>query len=271
MRQLWIVILIFVLSSCPNKCPINLFTDPTAAIENHEAMRRAIRAIRAEARVDQRGKEGRVRGTVLMFVEHDNRVRFDVMTQFGPAAILTSNGERFAYSDLRKNRFIEGLTCPENIRRLLGISLSARQITLLLLGKTPVIENATSDIVCTSDGFYRITFITVDGFRQEVDLEPYDSDIDAPPAKQRLRLLRSEVIGPKGQSKWRVTYDDYSAIAIDNTKIDMPFRVRIEQPAIGTDTLVRFKKIDLNPKIPSKAFSQEPRAGMECEEVLCTR
>jgi hypothetical protein len=233
-------------------------------------MRQAVRAIRAEARVDQHGKEGRVRGTVLMFVEQENRVRFDVMTQFGPAVILTSNGKRFAYSDLRKSRFIEGSTCPENIRRLLGISLSAKQITLLLLGKTPVIENATSNIVCTSDGYYRITFIAADGFRQEIDLEPYESDINAPPAKQRLRLLRSEVFGPKGKSKWRVTYDDYSAISIGNAKIDMPFRVRIEQPAIGTDTLVRFKKIDLNPKIPVQAFSQEPRAGMKREEVVCT-
>jgi len=204
-----------------------------------------------------------------MFVEHENRVRFDVMTQFGPAAILTSDGERFAYSDLRKNRFIEGLTCPQNIRRLLGISLSARQITLLLLGKTPVLENATGDIVCTSDGFYRITFRTADGFRQEIDLEPYDSDIDALPAKQRLRLLRSEVFGPKGQSKWCVTYDDYRTVSLNNAKIAMPFRVRIEQPAIHTDTLIRFKKIDLNPDIPARAFSQELRAGMKREEVIC--
>lgn len=270
MRQLWIVGLIFVLSSCPNRCPNNPYTDPRAAIENHESMRQAVRAIRAEARVDQRGREGRVRGTVLMFVEHESRVRFDVMTQFGPAAILTSNGERFAYSDLRKNRFIEGSTCPQNIRKLLGISLSARQITLLLLGKTPVLENATGDIVCTSDGFYQITFSTTEGFRQEIDLEPYDSDLSAPPAEQRLRLLRSEVFGPKGQSKWCVTYDDYRTISLDNAKIVMPFRIRIEQTATRTDTLVRFKRIDLNPDIPAGAFSQEPRTGMKREEITCT-
>lgn len=205
-----------------------------------------------------------------MFVESDSRVRFDVMTQFGPAAILTSDGERFAYSDLRKRRYIEGLTCPENIRRLLGISLSAKQITLLLLAKTPVLENATSDIMCTSDGVYQITLKAANGYRQEVDLEPYDSDKNVPPAKQRLRLLRSEVFDPEEESIWRVSYDDYQGIASRNAKIDMPFRVRIEQPINGTDTLIRFKQIDLNPTIPAKAFSQEPRAGLNREELKCT-
>lgn len=232
-------------------------------------MRQAVRSIRAEARVDQRGKQGRLRGTVLMFVEQENRVRFDVMTQFGPAAILTSDGERFAFSDLRKNRFIEGLTCPENIRRLLGISLSAQQITLLLLGNTPVLRNATGRISCTPDGYYRVLLRSSEGVRQEIDLDPHESDREFPAARQRLNLLRSEVYGPNGQSKWRVTYDDYRLISQGKTNVNMPFRVQIEQTTLDSDIVVHFKSIVLNPRVPPTAFTQEPLVGMRIEEMAC--
>ena len=59
-------------------------------------MRRPARVFRGDARVDRRDAEGRIRGTVLMILERPDRVRFDAMTQFGPAAVLTSDGETFA-------------------------------------------------------------------------------------------------------------------------------------------------------------------------------
>jgi hypothetical protein len=204
-----------------------------------------------------------------MFVERENRVRFDVMTQFGPAAILTSDGERFAFADLRKNLFTEGPTCPENIDRLLGVRLSAEQITLLLLGTTPVLDNATSRIEWSSDGFYRITLNAKDGSRQEVDFQPNECDLNAEPEKQRLSLLRTELFEPSGKSRWRVTYDDYRKISKDTPDVRMPFWVRIEQSILGSDTVVRFKEVTLNPEIPPGVFTQKPRMGMKHEEVVC--
>jgi hypothetical protein len=268
-RRILSIAFLFILFSCANQCPNYPHTNPSIALNSHESSRREIRSIRAEARVEQRGKEGRIRGTVFMFVERENRVRFDVMTQFGPAAILTSDGERFAFADLRKNVFTEGPTCPANIDRLLGVRLSAQQITLLLLGTTPVLENATSQIGCTSDGVYRIVLNAKDGSRQEVDLQPYECDLDARPEKQRLNLLRTELFEPTGKSRWRVTYDDYRTISKNNPDVRLPFWVRIEQSILGTDTVVRFKEVTLNPEIPPGVFTQKPRAGMTREEASC--
>ena len=42
---------------------------------------------------------------MMMFVERPDRVRFDAMTQFGPALMLTSDGQTFALSDFKDNRF----------------------------------------------------------------------------------------------------------------------------------------------------------------------
>ncbi len=231
-------------------------------------MRERVTAIQAEARVDQRGKQGRVKGTVLMFVQRPGRVRFDVMTQFGPAAILTSDGEAFAFSDLREKRYMYGATCPRNIARLIGIPMSVQETAILLLGGTSLIEHERTEIEWV-EGRYRIKLRAPDGSRQEVDFAVVGKDMEAPTAQQRLRLKRSEIFDPRGRSIWRVRYDEYRVLAMGEYGIAMPFEVHVEQPATDTDTLVKFKDIRFESDVPAEAFVQQPRPGMQQEEALC--
>jgi hypothetical protein len=264
-----LLLVLFAIGCGGRTCPVFPHTDARAALRSHASARVRLAAIRAEARVDQRGRKGRIRGTVFMFVQRPDRVRFDAMTQFGPAAILTSNGGSFAFTDLRKNRFYRGPTCAANIERLLGLHLSAADTAALLLGQSPVLEEAKASMTCTGDGFYRLDLRAADGRRQQVDLGVNDSDLKAPPAKQRLRLLRSELYGRRGKTLWRVTYDDYRIIPVGTKGVAMPFEVRVEQPAIGTDTLVRFRRVDANPEIASTVFLQQARPGVPVEQIAC--
>ncbi len=206
-----------------------------------------------------------------MFVQRPDRVRFDAMTQFGPAAILTSSGGSFEFTDLRKNRFYRGPTCPANIERLLGLRLSAADTTALLLGESPVLAAEETSLLCTDGGLYRVHLRAADGSRQEIELAVHSSDLGAPPAKQRLRLVRSELFEPRGKSVWRATYDDYRVVRTGKRGVALPFEVRVEQPAIGSDTLVRFRKIDANPEIPPSAFEQRARAGIQVEDLACRK
>jgi hypothetical protein len=263
-----------LLSACPGRpCPTYPFGDPTGALDHYRDMRRPARVLRAEARVDRRGgEEGRIRGTVRMFIERPDHVRFDAMTQFGPAAVLTSDGEQFALMDLRENRFFVGPTCPSNIERLLGIRFGGAEVTRLLLGETPRIEHEDMSMRC-ENGAYVVTLEAAGGRRQELVLGVRETDIDARPEEQRLRLLRSEVFDASGATEWRVTYDDYRFVADprdgDGRGVAMPFTVRFEEPRAGVDTLVRFERIDLNVEVPPGVFEQEPRPGLSIEEVSC--
>jgi hypothetical protein len=243
--------------------------DAGLAVTRAEAGVSGLRALRAEARVDQRGQRGRVRGTVLMFVERTPRVRFDVMTQFGPIAILTSDATRFAYSDLREKRYLTGLTCPKNIARLLGVPLSVEETARFLLGATPLLATGAQQVVWNADGFYRVTRRGSDAGRQELDLAVYPEDMALPAAQQRLYLLRSELYAASGKTTWRVTYDQHQSLHSGGTEVLAPYRVRVEEPASGSDTIIRFKEIVLNPKIPDQAFTQTLRAGMLQEEASC--
>jgi outer membrane lipoprotein-sorting protein len=248
--------------------PAQPFTDPARALSLQGMARERVRSIRAEARIDQRGREGRIKGTVLMFAERPGRVRFDAMTQFGPAAVLTSDGQTFAYSDLRSKRYLTGATCPKNIARFLNVPLTIEQTTRLLLGGTPLIEHSQANIDWHDDGFYRVVLRGA-GQRQEIDLGIRERDAEAPPERQELRLLRSEIYDASGETDWRATYGDYRRLPLDSYRVPMPFEVRVEQPRAGTDTLIRFKEIALNVQIPAEAFTQVPLPGMEQEEASC--
>jgi hypothetical protein len=269
-------VLALSLTACSGPaCPARPHTDPGRALLALRSMRRPAHVIRAEASVEQWGRDGRIRGTVMMFIQRPASVRFDAMTQFGPAVILTSDGTEFALTDLRENRYMEGPTCPENIALLLGIPMSGADVTLFLLGDSPTLTTEAAAIECIGDGTYLVTLRGENGERQELALEvrEWDLDRDAPPDEQRLRLVRSEMFDAGGQTVWRATYDDYRVIpdpvSDEGYGVAMPFKIRFEHPAERADTTVRFTEVDLNVDVPPGAFRQSPRPGIPPETVTC--
>lgn len=261
---------VLVLGGCASfPRPVDPFTDGAEALRLQSLTRADLHGIRAEARIDQRGDEGRIKGTVLMFVVRPGLVRFDAMTQFGPAAILTSDGDTFAYADLRNTRFTTGKACPANVARLLNLPLSVEQTTELLLGGTPVLEGARAQVAWNDDGFYRVTLRDAKGQRQEVDLGISRHDAALPRSRQRLRLLRSEVYDARGKTVQRLTYGDYRELEHGTYRIAVPFEVRVEQPKAGRDTLIRFKDIALDPAVTQSVFHQVPSPGMHVEVSPC--
>ena len=259
--------LLLSLAACTSALPPPRYpiAEAPQLLARHEAIASALEGIRAEARVDQRGQQGRVRGTVLMFVERSGRVRFDVMTQFGPIAILTSDGSRFAFADLREKRFLTGETCPRNIARLLGVPLTAAETAHFLLGGTPILEYQSSSIRWSDEGYYTVVLKAANGQHQELDFQLDPADADKPPAQQRVALLRTELFDPGGERIWRVTYDDLRALG----NLRLPYSVRVEQTASRSDTLVRFKELVVNPTFRDEIFAQSPAPGLQEEEASC--
>ncbi len=271
MLGLVLLLVTLVAAGCGPSCPVQPHTDPARAIAFHRGLREHASVIRAEATVDQRGEDGRIRGTVLMFVERPDHVRFDAMTQFGPAAILTSDGARFALTDLRENRYLTGRSCPANIARLLGIRMSGEEVARFLRGDTPLIEATDVTLECSDDGTYLI--VRRNGpLRQEIELDVRESDRELPPEAQHLRLVRSELFDAEG-TVWRARFDDYRVVRDPRSEaglgVAMPFRVHFEHPREDADTLVRFQEIDMNVEVPGEAFQQSPRPGIGVEEVAC--
>jgi len=267
-------LLLLPLLGCPGPgCPTQPHTDAARALRMHRSLHRTVRALRAEARVDQRGAEGRVRGTVLMFLARPDRVRFDAMTQFGPAAVLTSNGDRFQLYDMRNDAFLEGRTCPNNIARLLGIPMSGEEVARFLVGDTPRIEAESQAIACSEDG-YLVTLTAADGRRQEIVLRAREADHDAPPAAQHLRLMRSEVFHPDGRRDWRATFEDHELVRDpadpQQRGVALPTIFRFEDPDLESDTMVRIKSAEIVvEEVADEVFLQTPPPGIPVEQAPC--
>lgn len=250
--------------------PAFRFQSPEPLIAQHAAARAGLRSIQAEARVDQRGDQGRVRGTVLMFVERSGRVRFDAMTQFGPVLTLTSDGATFALSDTRERKFLHGQACPINIARLLGLPVSAKEAAALLLGGAPELPIATQDMrYDAADGRYHVHRVSPDGLVTRMELALVPDDKDKPLDEQRFQLTAASLVGPDGHVFWQVGYDDFRRVSGPGGAFQVPFKVRVLQPSSGTDTLVRFQEVQPNPTIPPEAFVQDTPPGMTVEEAPC--
>lgn len=248
------------------RCPAQLITDPRAALASRGYDPNAIHSLRAEAKVDQRGKEGRIKGRVLMFVERPNRVRFDAMTQFGPALVLTSDGAAFALSDYKEKRFTSGPACERNIARLVGVAISGEAVARVLLGDVPELAATGERVSCAGGSGYAIERRAADGSRQSIELAVNQDDLKKPPAEQRSELRAVTFWGPDQKRLYRVQYEDYRSLA---QGVRLPFTVRIEDIRNDADAVLRFQSIDLNVRVPEGAFEQTPRDGLTLEEVAC--
>lgn len=275
MRLSVLLVLAILLDGCPSaSCPAARFTTAEQLLDGYRAARSPARVLTAEARVERRDPGGRIRGTVFMMLARPDRVRFDAMTQFGPAAVLTSDGTTFSLTDLRENRFFTGPTCAENIARLLGIPMEGEEVANLLLGETPVLEGE-STVECAGGRYRVIVREPGSGRSQVMDYAVRGSDVEAAVEDQRLRLMRSERLNPDGTLEWRVSYDDYRVIEDPSDTMSprrgvaLPFRVRFEHPAQQIDTEVRVRSLELNTDVPDASFVQEPRPGLSIEPVEC--
>ncbi len=261
------------------RCPTSTFTEADRVLHHHARLLAWAETLRAEATVDRREagapvERARLRGTVLMLAERPDRVRFDAMTQFGPAATPTSDGESFALMDLRENRFFVGPSCPENIALLLGIPMEAEDIGRVLFGEAPLIEAVEREVVCDG-GSYRVELHDGEGVTQELVYEVREADVEAVPEAQHLRLRETTVRDAEGHVQLLVHWDDHRFVidprssASPQEGVAMPHRVHVELPAQGIDTLVRFDRIEINVALPEGVFTQAPRPGLSVEPVEC--
>ncbi len=264
MKALHAAGLLFVSACGGATCPNQRIVDPAQALAAQSSARRPIRSVRAEGKIDQRGKQGRVKGRVMMFVERPDRVRFDAMTQFGPALILTSDGQTFALTDFQEHRYLTGPACAENLARVIGVALSSSEVASVLLGDAPQIAAGQETLACT-DGQYVLERRAQDGARARLELRVDERDRAAAPAQQRLYLAAATLWNAAGERLYRVRYEDYREVS----GAELPHTVRIDDYVSDSDALLRLSEVAVDVSVPPDAFAQTPRGGLKVEVVAC--
>ncbi|MFO0692307.1 MAG: hypothetical protein U0230_02005 [Polyangiales bacterium] len=272
MRAFVILLLFGVLGCGPGPRPRTPIDDADRALRLASSLHRTVHALSAEARVEQRGSQGRIRGTVLAMVALPDHVRFDVLTQFGPAAVLTSDGTRFELLDLRDDRFVEGPACPSNVARLLGFALPPADVARMLVGEAPLLPGATEKTIRPIAGGYELRLASTAGSETLV-FGLRSGDHLAEPGAQHLRLARVELRDPAGNLSLRITYSDHRVVRdptdLEGRGIALPFVIRVEDRVRDAETTIRVKSVELGITPPDEAFRQTAPGGATRELAPC--
>jgi hypothetical protein len=278
------------LVGCPSvPPPASLLPSATAAIDRLRATASCGTALQAAAKIDHFGKQGRVRGDLLMFVAVPARLRMDIVSPFGVTlATLTSDGAHFALTDLREKRFLVGRASACNIKRLTTVPLPGSVLVDLLRGQAPVLKHEPNAGTVAWDraGYYVVTVPSTRTASEELHLAPRPGDASRPWSEQRLRLV-DVVVRQYGAVLYHAALDGHLPAPMATERVDpahidptippsgpfcdadLPRRIHVDVPDLHEDVLFRYDEVTWNPPLPEGIFTQPQPAGMEVVRVEC--
>jgi outer membrane lipoprotein-sorting protein len=277
------------LNACSVSPPASQFPNGQAALDRMKATFECARGVQGNAKIDDFGDRGRLRGDIMLFASDPARVRFDVVSPFGVLlATLTSDGQRFTFFDMKNKVFYEGPPTACNIGRLTQVQIPADPLVKLLRGEAPLLvhDPQAPTIKWDGAGFYVVTVPSTHQAVEQIHIEPIKEDFNLPWQQQRVRVLQVSV-SQAGFIHYKADLLDHApastmpprhdAEGIDDDiapsgpacRLDVPRRIHVEMVNSGEDLRVRYQDIGLNPPLPEGVFTQPVPGGVRRQFVNC--
>jgi len=246
------------------------------------------RGLTGEGAFDYLGDDGRVRARSLYVVARPAQLRFDVMSPVGGVlSTLTSDGRRFAFSDLRERQFVAGPADECNLERALRVPIPPAALGELLTGQAPILVHRPEQATLTwEDGSYRLRIQSEVQASEEIRLLPRDEDWQRPWQEQQLRVLQVRV-SQQGLVLYEASLEEHrpakpAAPRVDPDGIEpdvppsgptcsaeVPGRIRFQVPGSGRDILFSQTEVRHNPPLIPGLFTQSPAAGLRVQHAAC--
>jgi hypothetical protein len=268
--------------------PPSQFPSADAALERLHATYACARGVSVEAKLDYKGSAGRVRADVLYITAAPDRVRFDVVSEFGVTmSTLAASRGNFSFADLRQRQFIHGPANACNLARFTRLPLAPHALADLLRGDAPVLVHrpeATS--IAWEGGRYVLGLRSTRGASQVLELEPFPGDFDRPWKEQRVRVLGISV-EQLGVPLYAVELGDHGPVSTAPARVDpdgleppippsgpacavdLPRRIRFQVPDGEHDLLLALKNAVLNPPLVPSVFAPERPKGLRSVYSPC--
>lgn len=203
------------------------------------------RSLRAPARLNYAGPEGKNSFQEAIVVQRPDRLRLETLSFLGAIMIVTvTNQEILGYLP-REGVFLRGQPSNDNLRRLtkIPLPLALEQITALLLSVPPVNMQAAP----RQDG-NSLVFSAADG---ELDIVAFETDEPVP--------TRWERRSGSGETELSVKFSDYAATAAG----PFPGTITIEAASQKRRLEIHYQEPELNGTIPAELFSQQKPANVK--------
>ncbi len=275
------------LCGCFASPPASQMPTATAALDRLRDTGKCGTALQASAKIDHFGKQGRVRGDLLMFAATPASLRMDIVSPFGVTlATLTSDGSQFALADLRDKRFYVGPASACNLARLTTVPMPAHVLVDLLRGQSPVLKRVGEPTIAWSGrGYYVVSIGSTRDAREEIHLAPHPDDFGKPWSEQRMRLLDVQV-SQYGGVVYHAELTEHRPTQTAPPRVDpehidpdlpagiacnaeIPRRIHVSVPDEDADVLFRYEDVAWNPPLPDGTFVQPPPQAMPIVPVTC--
>jgi len=247
--NLLVAILAFVVTGCATVKPPALPQLPapqwesSKLIESMGQRRQQFRSLRALARVNYAGPEGKHGFDEAVLVQRPDRLRLETLTLLGAILIVTANDKEIIGYHPREGALVRGSSSKENLRRLTQIPLELEEITALLIGLPPV----ESSMPWRQEGN---SLIFSQGGRIKDTLD-FDSQLPVPTRWQRFNSA--------GVLELTALFSDY----ITTSAGLFPSKINVEAPQQGKKLEIRFQEPEFNTTIPADSFSQQKPAHVQ--------
>jgi outer membrane biogenesis lipoprotein LolB len=197
------------------------------------------RSLRALARLDYAGPEGKNSFQEAILVQRPDRLRLETLSFLGAIMIVTVDDQEILGYLPREDVFLRGQRSKENLRRLtkIPLPLEVEEITALLLGLPPVNTRETPQ----QDG-NSLSLPAADGGQDIVAFETNDA---VPTRWERLNA--------GGEAQISVKFSDY----VPTPAGLFPSRIAIESAIQKRRLEVRYQEPELNATLPAEIFSQQ--------------
>jgi hypothetical protein len=198
-----------------------------------------LRSLRALARLDYAGPEGKNSFQEAILVQRPDRLRLETLSFLGAIMIVTVDDQEILGYLPREDVFLRGQRSKENLRRLtkIPLPLEVEEITALLLGLPPVNTRETPQ----QDG-NSLSLPAADGGQDIVAFETNDA---VPTRWERLNA--------GGEAQISVKFSDY----VPTPAGLFPSRIAIESAIQKRRLEVRYQEPELNATLPAEIFSQQ--------------
>lgn len=220
--------------------------DPTRLLSDLDAQRSVVGGLRARAKL-RSGVAG-IWAREAVVVERPRSVRVDVLSPFGLALAVGTDGSLlWVYPPSEGVRY-EGMATPENLARFFGIQVAIEDLVDILLGLPPRRVPVGAVTVAWQERAWRV----------EV---PHASGVQILHVDPESRAVLEAVEHAEGETgEVRVRFHD--------RRDGFPHAIDVSAPEIDVDARLRYADVEYNPTIDASVFAGPTSVPARSLEVV---
>jgi Domain of unknown function (DUF4292) len=214
----------------------------------------AIHSFRALAEMRYVGPSDKLAAKEVIVVERPNRLRIEMMSAFGVALQIASDGEQVSAYHRGEQTYYHGRATIENLVRFTRLDLTLPEIVDLVMGLPPHAARIGRPTFAFERplSLWRVTTALADHGAFTVWFDP-----------ERLLPARAIEVDPGGQIAYDATFADYRPVS----GVEVPRTVRFDLPEQDRKIELKYSDVSLNAELAPGLFFFPPPPGAKIVDL----